>query len=286
MSAADPGAKPYYFVPQPSHWPITGSLALLFLAFGAALWVNSHPAGPWLCATGFGILLVMLFGWFGTVIGESEGHKYNHRVDLSFRWSMSWFIFSEVMFFAAFFGALFYVRNLSVPDLGSLGSKLLWPDFTSGWPTVGPYIKEQFTPMGAMGIPLLNTIILLSSGFTITMAHHALKAGNRGPLKLWLFATIALGFTFLFFQGYEYHHAYTELNLKLSTGVYGSTFFMLTGFHGSHVTIGAIMLTVMLVRIMRGHFTPKHHFGFEAAAWYWHFVDVVWLMLFILVYWL
>ncbi len=286
MSAADPGAKPHYFVPQPSHWPITGSLALLFLAFGAALWVNSHPAGPWLAATGFGILLVMLFGWFGTVIGESEGHKYNHRVDLSFRWSMSWFIFSEVMFFAAFFGALFYVRNQSVPDLGSLGSKLLWPDYTSGWPTVGPYIKEQFTPMGAMGIPLLNTIILLSSGFTITMAHHALKAGNRGPLKLWLFATIALGFTFLFFQGYEYHHAYTELNLKLSTGVYGSTFFMLTGFHGAHVTIGAIMLTVMLVRIMRGHFTPKHHFGFEAAAWYWHFVDVVWLMLFILVYWL
>ena len=286
MSAADPGAKPYYFVPQPSHWPITGSLALLFLASGAALWVNSHPAGPWLAATGFGILLVMLFGWFGTVIGESEGHKYNHRVDLSFRWSMSWFIFSEVMFFAAFFGALFYVRNQSVPDLGSLGSKLLWPDYTSGWPTVGPYIKEQFTPMGAMGIPLLNTIILLSSGFTITMAHHALQAGNRGPLKLWLFATIALGFTFLFFQGYEYHHAYTELNLKLSTGVYGSTFFMLTGFHGAHVTIGAIMLTVMLVRIMRGHFTPKHHFGFEAAAWYWHFVDVVWLMLFILVYWL
>jgi cytochrome c oxidase subunit 3 len=286
MSAADTGAKPYYFVPQPSHWPITGSLALLFLAFGAALWVNSLPAGPWLCAIGFCILLVMLFGWFGTVIGESEGHRYNQKVDLSFRWSMSWFIFSEVMFFAAFFGALFYIRNLSVPDLGSLGSKLLWPDYTSGWPTVGPYIKEQFTPMGAIGIPLLNTIILLSSGFTITMAHHALKAGHRTPLKLWLFATIALGATFLFFQGYEYHHAYTELNLKLSTGVYGSTFFMLTGFHGAHVTIGAIMLTVMLVRIMRGHFTPEHHFGFEAAAWYWHFVDVVWLLLFVLVYWL
>ena len=231
MEATQQAAKPYYYVPQPSHWPITGSLALLFLAFGAALWVNSHPVGPWLTAVGFGILLVMLFGWFGTVIGESEGHHYNRRVDLSFRWSMSWFIFSEVMFFAAFFGALFYVRNVSVPDLGSLGSKLLWPDYMSGWPTVGPYIKEQFTPMGAIGIPLLNTIILLSSGFTITMAHHALKADHRGPLKLWLFATIALGATFLFFQGYEYHHAYTELNLKLSTGVYGSTFFMLTGFH-------------------------------------------------------
>jgi len=199
---------------------------------------------------------------------------------------MSWFIFSEVMFFAAFFGALFYIRNLSVPDLGSLNSKLIWPDYTSGWPTVGPYIKEQFTPMGAIGIPLLNTIILLSSGFTLTVAHHALKAGHRGALKLWLAATIALGFTFIGFQAYEYIHAYSALNLKLTTGVYGSTFFMLTGFHGAHVTIGAIMLSVMLARVIKGHFDNEHHFAFEAAAWYWHFVDVVWLLLFVLVYWL
>jgi cytochrome c oxidase subunit 3 len=286
MSTAESGAKPYYFVPQPSHWPVVGSVALLLMGMGAAFWFNSVAAGPWMVLAGFCVLLVMMFGWFGKVIGESEGRQYNKKVDTSFRWSMSWFIFSEVMFFAAFFGALFYIRNLSVPDLGSLNSKLIWPGYTSGWPTVGPYFKELFTPMEAMGIPLLNTIILLSSGFTLTVAHHALKADHRGRLKLWLFATIVLGFCFLGFQAYEYLHAYSALNLKLSTGVYGSTFFMLTGFHGAHVTIGAIMLSVMLARILRGHFTPDHHFAFEAASWYWHFVDVVWLLLFVLVYWL
>ena len=286
MSAASANTKPYYFVPQPSHWPVVGAVALLLMGMGAAFWFNHVAAGPWMVAAGFVVLLVMLFGWFGTVIGESEGRLYNQKVDLSFRWSMSWFIFSEVMFFAAFFGALFYIRNLSVPDLGTPDSKLLWPEYTAAWPTVGPYIREQFTPMAAMGIPLLNTIILVSSGFTLTIAHHALKAGHRGTLKLWLAITIALGFTFLGFQAYEYFHAYSALNLKLSTGVYGSTFFMLTGFHGAHVTIGAIMLSVMLARVLRGHFTPDHHFAFEAAAWYWHFVDVVWLLLFVLVYWL
>ena len=286
MNAAPTGAKPYYFVPQPSYWPLVGSAALLLLGMGAAFWMNAVAAGPWLVAAGFVVLLVMLFGWFGTVIGESEGRLYNRKVDSSFRWSMSWFIFSEVMFFAAFFGALFYVRNLSVPDLGSPTSKLLlWPDFVASWPTVGPYINEQFTPMGAIGIPLLNTIILLTSGFTLTVAHHGLIAGHRGTLKLWLFATIVLGFTFLGFQAYEYFHAYHALNLKLSTGVYGSTFFMLTGFHGAHVTIGAIMLSVMLGRAIKGHFDKDRHFAFEAAAWYWHFVDVVWLLLFVLVYW-
>jgi len=286
MSAADTAAKSHYFVPQPSLWPITGSVALLLMGAGAAFWMNSVAAGPWMLLAGFCVLLVMLFGWFGAVIGESEGHRYNSQVDMSFRWSMGWFIFSEVMFFAAFFGALFYVRNLSVPDLGSLDSKLLWPDYAAAWPTVGPYLKAQFTPMGAIGIPLLNTIILLTSGFTLTVAHHGLQAGNRGRATLWLAATILLGFTFIGFQAYEYIHAYSALNLKLSTGVYGSTFYMLTGFHGAHVTIGAIMLSVMLARILRGHFTPEHHFAFEAAAWYWHFVDVVWLLLFVLVYWL
>jgi cytochrome c oxidase subunit 3 len=287
MSAAQTGTKPYYFVPQPSYWPLVGSAALLLLGMGAALWMNAVTAGPWLVAAGFAVLFVMLFGWFGTVIGESEHRLYNKKVDMSFRWSMGWFIFSEVMFFAAFFGALFYVRNLSVPDLGSPTSNLLlWPDYVAGWPTVGPYIKEQFTPMGAIGIPLLNTIILLTSGFTLTVAHHALTLGHRSRLKLWLFATIVLGFTFLGFQAYEYIHAYHALNLRLSTGVYGSTFYMLTGFHGAHVTIGAIMLSVMLGRAIKGHFDKEHHFGFEAAAWYWHFVDVVWLLLFVLVYWL
>ncbi len=286
MSAATDGVKPYYFVPQPSHWPITGSLALLLMGSGAAFWFNHYPAGPWMTGIGFAILVYMLFGWFGTVIGESQDRLYNAKVDLSFRWSMSWFIFSEVMFFAAFFGALFYIRNLSVPDLGSLGAKLIWPDYAAQWPTNGPYEKSQFTPMGAIGIPLINTIILLTSGVTLTIAHHALKAGHRGQLTLWLFLTIVLGFTFVGFQAYEYHHAYSEMNLKLSTGVYGSTFYMLTGFHGLHVTIGATMLLVMLFRVMKGHFDAEHHFAFEATAWYWHFVDVVWLLLFVLVYWL
>ena len=286
MSAPQSGAKPYYFIPQPSHWPVTGSCALLLMAVGAATWFNGYSFGPWLVLAGLAILVTMMFGWFGHVIDESEHRLYNKKVDVSFRWGMSWFIFSEVMFFAAFFGALFYVRNLSVPDLGSPEMKLLWPNFTAMWPTNGPYLKDAFTPMAAIGIPLVNTIILVSSGGTLTVAHHALKTGNRGALKFWLFITIVLGFSFLCLQAYEYHHAYTEFNLRLSTGVYGSTFFMLTGFHGAHVTIGATMLTVMLVRVFRGHFTPDHHFAFEASAWYWHFVDVVWLLLFVLVYWL
>ncbi len=184
MSVTPTGAKPYYYVPQPSYWPITGSCALLLMAVGAAAWFNAYAMGPWLVLAGFAVLLTMMFGWFGTVIGESEHRLYNKKVDLSFRWGMSWFIFSEVMFFAAFFGALFYVRNISVPDLGELGQKLLWPDYTSGWPTNGPYLKELFTPMEAIGIPLLNTIILVSSGGTVTVAHHALKMGHRGALKL------------------------------------------------------------------------------------------------------
>jgi len=286
MSAAAPGATPSYYIPQPSHWPITGSVALLLMGSGAAFWFNQYAPGPWMVAIGFVLLLFMMFGWFGTVIGESEGRLYSKRVDTSFRWSMSWFIFSEVMFFAAFFGALFYVRNISVPDLGSIGSKLIWPNYSAQWPTEGPYLTAPFTPMGAMGIPLLNTLLLLTSGVTLTIAHHALKAGHRGSLKLWLFLTIVLGFTFLGFQAYEYIHLHHEYNLKLTTGVYGSTFYMLTGFHGFHVFVGATMLTVMLFRVFKGHFDAEHHFAFEATAWYWHFVDVVWLLLFVLVYWM
>ena len=279
-------AAPYYFVPGPSKWPLFAGMSLLATMIGASGWVNGASWGPALNIAGIVSMLVVLYFWFGDAIQESETGQYSQRIDSSFRWSMSWFIFSEVMFFAAFFGALFYVRNLSVPELGGLDQKLLWPDFTASWPTNGPYLKDSFTPMEAIGIPLLNTIILVSSGGTLTIAHHALKAGHRGALKAWLFVTIVLGFTFLGFQAYEYTHAYSALNLKLSTGVYGSTFFMLTGFHGFHVTIGALMLSVMLARAFRGHFDASHHFAFEAAAWYWHFVDVVWLLLFILVYWL
>ncbi|MEO8718651.1 MAG: cytochrome c oxidase subunit 3, partial [Burkholderiales bacterium] len=195
--------------------------------------------------------------------------------------------FSEVMFFAAFFGALFYIRVLSVPDLATLDHReVLWPAFKGTWPSAGPGFEERFSPMGAWGLPAINTLLLLSSGVTVTVAHWAMKEGNRFMLNLFLFLTIALGFTFLGVQAYEYGHAYSELNLKLTTGAYGSTFFMLTGFHGFHVTVGAIMLSVILARCLKGHFKPDHHFAFEGVAWYWHFVDVVWLGLFIFVYWL
>ena len=285
MSAAHaPGTSPGYFIPQPSSWPIKGSISLFCMAIGAATWFNHMPPGPWLVVFGFAFLIYTLYGWFGTVVGESEGGSYNSQVDTSFRWSMSWFIFSEVMFFAAFFGALFYARQLSVPWLGDLEHKLLWPDFGAHWPTAGPEAGEKFTSMGPFPIPALNTALLLSSGVTLTIAHHALKDGNRARLNLFMFLTIVLGVLFLGFQAYEYSHAYSELNLKLTSGIYGSTFFLLTGFHGFHVTLGATMLIVILVRCMKGHFTADHHFAFEAVAWYWHFVDVVWLGLFFVVY--
>jgi cytochrome c oxidase subunit 3 len=191
------------------------------------------------------------------------------------------------MFFAGFFGALFWARVMSVPDLASLEHNAqLWPGFTGHWPSAGPGFTESFTPMAAWGIPAINTLLLLSSGVTVTIAHWALKENNRGVLNWFLFFTIALGAIFLACQIYEYSHAYSELNLKLSTGAYGSTFFMLTGFHGFHVTCGALMLTVIWLRCLKGHFKPDHHFAFEGVAWYWHFVDVVWLGLFIFVYWL
>jgi cytochrome c oxidase subunit 3 len=276
-----------YFVPDPSHWPIFGSFALLLMALGVTMWINGMSGvGMATLAVGFALLVIMLFGWFGTVIRESEGGKYNKQVDMGFRWSMSWFIFSEVMFFAAFFGALFYMRVYSVPWLGDIEHKLLWPDYTADWPTAGPGVKDPFTPMEAWGIPAINTIILLTSGVTVTWAHWALKMEKRGQLNLGLFLTVALGAVFLFLQIEEYGEAYSDLNLKLSTGAYGATFFLLTGFHGFHVTLGAIMLAVILARSLAGHFTAEHHFAFEAAAWYWHFVDVVWLGLFIFVYWL
>ena len=275
-----------YFIPNPSRWPIFGSLALLSMAFGAALWMNDATWGKFLLIFGVCTLFYMMFGWFGVVAHESESGSYNKQVDMSFRWGMSWFIFSEVMFFAAFFGALFYMRVLSVPWLGDLDHKLLWPDFTAQWPTAGPGFAEKFTPMAAWGVPAINTLILLTSGVTVTIAHWGLLKNNRTQLIVGLILTIALGMTFLFLQATEYHEAYTELNLRLSTGAYGASFFMLTGFHGFHVTVGTLMLITILGRSIAGHFTAEHHFGFEGVAWYWHFVDVVWLLLFILVYWL
>jgi cytochrome c oxidase subunit 3 len=287
MGAASSQA-PYYYVPSPSKWPMVGAIALTFFGFGMASWVNGASFGFPMFAIFLAILIYMMVGWFGEVSRESESGLYNQRVDLSFRWSMSWFIFSEVMFFGAFFGALYYARVISMPWLGDLDHKsILWPDFTAAWPNRGPAgLVDQFQTMGPWPIPTINTALLLASGVTLTIAHHALKDNKRSSTVFWMIATILLGFTFLGFQAYEYIHAYSDLNLKLTSGIFGSTFFMLTGFHGFHVTVGAIMLSVILFRLLKGHFSPEQHFGFEAAAWYWHFVDVVWLGLYVVVYWM
>jgi cytochrome c oxidase subunit 3 len=278
---------PYYFVPAPSKWPVLGGVTLLLTMLGASAWVNGAVWGSYLNFVGIFLTLIVLYKWFGDAIAESEGGQYSARVDVSYRWSMSWFIFSEVMFFGAFFGALFYARSISMPWLADLDHKILWPDFSAQWGNLGPAgTVEAFKTMGPFPIPTINTALLLTSGLTLTISHHALRAGHRGMTAFWLAATVLLGATFMGFQVYEYMHAYSELNLKLTSGIYGSTFFMLTGFHGFHVTMGAIMLSVVLYRVMKGHFTPEQHFAFEGAAWYWHFVDVVWLGLYVVIYWL
>ena len=278
---------PYYFVPGASKWPVLAGSSLLLTMLGASAWVNSVPGGAYLNMAGVVFTLYVLYKWFGEAIAESEGGQYNARVDISFRWSMSWFIFSEVMFFGAFFGALFYARSISMPWLADLDHKVLWPDFAAQWGNTGPAgTIESFQTMTPFPIPTINTALLLLSGVTLTISHHALRAGERTKTAIWLFATILLGAVFMGFQAYEYYEAYAHFNLKLTSGIYGSTFFLLTGFHGFHVTMGAIMLSVVLYRVLKGHFTPEHHFAFEGAAWYWHFVDVVWLGLYVVVYWL
>ena len=281
------GKAPYYFIPNPSQWPVLAGLSMLITMAGASAWVNGIAWGQPVNLLGIVAMLAVLYFWFGQAISESEDGLYSARIDTSYRWSMSWFIFSEVMFFGAFFGALFYARSISMPWLADLDHKLLWPDFAAHWGTGGPGgVVDKFQTMGPFPIPTINTALLLASGVTLTISHHALRAGDRSKTALWLFATILLGAIFMGFQAYEYMHAYSELNLKLTSGIYGSTFFMLTGFHGFHVTMGAIMLSVVLYRVMKGHFTADHHFAFEGAAWYWHFVDVVWLGLYVVVYWL
>ena len=254
-----PRAMTAYFVPSPSHWPITAGIALLLTTSGAATWLNRGAAAPFIFGAGVLVLLYVLFGWFGSVIRESEAGLYNGQVDRSYRWSMAWFILSEAMFFGAFFSALFYLRFHAVPELASGDTAVLWPGFKGGWPATGPGLDEAVRPMQAWGIPSINTAILLTSAATLTWAHHGLLKGARGLLKL---------------------------GLTLASGAYGATFFLLTGFHGLHVAIGATMLCVIFGRSLRGDFTPDDLFAFQAAAWYWHFVDVVWLLVYLLVYWL
>lgn len=287
-----------YYVPEQSKWPIVATVGLGVTLFGlASIMVNGKQGesttGSWvLFLIGSVIMAYMLFGWFGNVIRESRAGLYSDQMDRSFRWGMSWFIFSEVMFFAAFFGALFYVRVFAVPWLGGEGDKgttaMLWEGFQASWPLLQNPNPELYPGpkevIGPWGLPLINTILLVTSSFTITVAHHALKAGNRQKVKIWMIATILLAVGFLALQAEEYVHAYRDLDLTLASGIYGSTFFMLTGFHGAHVMLGTLMLTIMLIRVYKGHFTADQHFGFEAAAWYWHFVDVVWLGLFVFVY--
>jgi len=293
MSSAAHGTTPYYFVPGPSRHPVMASIGLFFVILGAGQWVNGSGWGAYSLLFGLLWWLGVLYQWFRDAIAESEGGLYSDRIDASFRWSMSWFIFSEVMFFGAFFSALWWARAHSVPALGSLENALLWPDFRAIWPSVqagmtaSPAgIVEPFTTVGPFWLPTIKTALLLTSGVTLTIAHHALREGQRAKTITYMWITVLLGVIFLGVQGYEYFYLYSALNLKLNSGIYGSTFYMLTGFHGFHVFVGMLMLLFITLRLQKGHFTADRHFGFEGAAWYWHFVDVVWLGLYILVYWL
>ena len=293
MSSVTHGSTPYYFVPSESSHPVMAAIGLFFVILGAGQWVNGIGWGAYSLAFGLVWWLAVLFQWFKQSISESEGGLYSDRIDMSYRWSMSWFIFSEVMFFGAFFTALWWARSHSVPALGSLENALLWPDFRAIWPTaeIGATaspagIVEAFSTVGPFWLPTINTALLLTSGVTLTIAHHALREGHRAKTIFYMWLTVLLGVVFLGVQGYEYFHLYTDLNLKMNSGIYGSTFYMLTGFHGFHVFVGMLMLLFITLRLQKGHFTPERHFGFEGAAWYWHFVDVVWLGLYILVYWL
>ncbi|KGK00495.1 cytochrome c oxidase subunit 3 [Thalassotalea sp. ND16A] len=282
-----------YYVPDQSHWPIVGAVALFLIAIGAGSYVanldTGEGIGGWVLLAGIAMVIYMVFGWFSNVIDESMAGKYSAQMDNSFRQGMSWFIFSEVMFFAAFFGALLYARVFSVPWLGGAGNNLetmqvLWPEFLAAWPLTKTPDGTTTEAMGWGGLPLYNTILLLTSSFTAHFAHVALEQNKRGTLKIWLGITVLLGLAFLVLQVEEYIHAYSSMGLTLASGIYGNTFFLLTGFHGMHVTLGTIMLIVMFCRVYKGHFTPDNHFAFQAASWYWHFVDVVWVMLFVFVY--
>ncbi|MEH6580150.1 MAG: cytochrome c oxidase subunit 3 [Amphritea sp.] len=287
-----------YHVPTQSRWPILASVSLFLMAYGAGSLINALTADS---GGGLGLVLLLsgalcmgliLIGWFGHVIEESHAGLYSDQMDRSFRWGMSWFIFSEVMFFAVFFGTLFYVRNLAVPWLGGEGAKgvsnMLWQGFESTWPLMSTPDMASFPgPRGLVDpwhFPLLNTVLLVTSSVTVTIAHTMLKLNKRPQVIFWLAATVILGCAFLVFQAIEYAEAYEELGLTLHAGIYGATFFILTGFHGMHVTLGTFMLIIIWLRVLKGHFDADNHFGFEAVAWYWHFVDVVWIGLFLFVY--
>ncbi|MGC9459119.1 cytochrome c oxidase subunit 3 [Vibrio genomosp. F10] len=286
----------HYYVPAHSSWPILAAVALFLVAVGAGLTVQNLESqgagstfGRIVLSIGFVVLLAILAGWFANVVSESLSGLYSDQIDRSFRQGMSWFIFSEVMFFGAFFGALFYARMISVPWIGGAGNnamthEVLWPAFEAMWPLELTPGGETTQAMPWQGIPLVNTILLLLSSITLHMAHISLETNKRMALIVWLELTIVLAGFFLYYQMVEYSHAYQDMGLTLSSGIYGNTFFLLTGFHGLHVFLGTLFLVVLLGRIAKDHFTPHDHFAFQAGSWYWHFVDVVWLSLFIFVY--
>ena len=296
-----------YYVPHHSKYPVWVALALLLFLGGLGIILNGLKAGTdtgnayfLLPLSGFAILSVTLYFWFSKVIEEGIAGLPSVQMKRSYVWGMGWFIFSEVMFFAAFFGALFYLRTFAVPWLGGEGDKAitgqyLWPGFNPAWPPLeNPDPSLVTGPQQSMAspglsnwlayLPFWNTVILLTSSVTIHFAHMALKRGRRVRLSVWMFVTVLLGVLFLILQGEEYIEAYTQMGLTLDSGVYGSTFFLLTGFHGFHVTLGTFMLLMIALRCLKGHFSLQDQFGFEAVSWYWHFVDVVWLGLFCFVY--
>ncbi len=317
MSSETAGHQKYY-VPEKSSIPIVFAIATFFAGMGAANAITGN--GSTMLIAGMVAVVFTMAYWFATVTRESMAGLDTPQLNTSYVYGMGWFIFSEVMFFFAFFGALFYIRSFSMEWLGgegptakALAGDLLYPNFEPTWPTmVTPeqsnitpeqlanpdYLKENQIVVGPehnmylsslnnvlTWLPLWNTIVLLSSSATVHIAHIALKENNRKRFNFWLGITVALAFIFVILQAVEYYEAYSHLGLKLNSGVYGTTFFMLTGFHGMHVLIGGIFLLTQLVRSTGySHFSDKEHFGFEAASWYWHFVDVVWVCLFIFVY--
>lgn len=295
----------YYLIADPSFWPIIGSIGLFSTVFGLVQFLHNGVVGPYLLLFGLGLIITTMAGWFGSVIKESLQGLHSAQMDKTYRWAMFWFIVSEIALFFVFFMALFYTRIFGLPELGGAPFEFakdilftkgggthqyIWPHFQSIWPLlVNPKPQEFVGPHSVVptwGVPALNTLILLSSAVTLTWAHWGLKKENRTQLIVGLALTIILGFTFEGFQVHEYIDAYTERHLTLASGIYGTTFFTLTGLHAMHVSVGAIMLTIILLRCLKGHFLPDHHFAFEAVSWYWHFVDVVWLFLFVFVYWL
>lgn len=295
-----------YYVPDQSRLPLLMALAMFLTVFGMGSWFNGIDGGPFLFGCGFVLLAAVMWTWFSTVIKENLAGLNSDQLKRSYVWGMGWFIFSEVMFFSAFFGALFYIRSISLPSLGEgFNSELLWGGFSDAWPLmttpemslkgegaekfVGPHENMGYPESGVFSwLPFWNTVVLLTSSVTVHFAHTALKKDKKKGFlgfNFWLGITVALGIFFLFLQVEEYAHAYGHMGLTLESGIYGATFFMLTGFHGLHVTMGTFMLLVMFLRSMaKNHFSHSDCFGFEAASWYWHFVDVVWVGLFIFVY--